>query len=96
MAHPTVMTYHHVASLPPPNRSCLEMTARMNNIANTVAATTILTDLGTSQMPACTQTRGIMTTLMRSSTAAQSVVITMRMMRRTTVSSQMEAARPVV
>lgn len=81
-----------------PNRSCLETTARTSNTVNTVntvAATTTLNDQGTSRTPACTRTRGTTITPMRSSTAAQSTAIEMRMKTMMTgATGQMEEARP--
>lgn len=55
------------------------MTVRMSNTVNTVAATSTQIVLETIQMPACTQIRGTMTTLMQSSIVDQSKAIKMRM-----------------
>lgn len=73
------------------------MTVRMSNTVNTVAAISTLIDRGTSQMPACTQIRGTMTTLMQSSTADQSEAIkTMMKMTRMRATGQMGEAQLAV
>lgn len=73
------------------------MTVRMSNTVNIVAATSTLIDQGTSQMPACTQIRGTMTTLMQSSTVDQSEAIKTRMRMMTMwATGQMEEAQLVV
>lgn len=77
-----------------PNRSCSETTVRMSNTVNTVAATTTQSDQGTSRTSACTPTRVTTTTLMQSSTVAQSTAIKMRMKtRRKGATGQMEEAQ---
>lgn len=79
------------------NRSCLEMTVRMSNTVNTVAAISTLIGRGTSQMPACARIRGTMTTLMQSNTVDQSEAIKTRMkMTRMRATGQMGEARLAV
>lgn len=73
------------------------MTVRMSNTVNTVAAFSTLIDQGTSQMSACTQIRGTMTTLMQSSTVDQREAIKMRMkMMRMWATGQMGEAQLAV
>lgn len=79
------------------DRSCLEMTVRMSNTVNTVAAISTLIGRGTSQMPACTRIRGTTTTLMQSNTVDRSEAIKTRMkMTRMRATGQMGEAQLAV
>lgn len=66
-------------------------------MSSTVAAISTLIDQGTSQMPACTQIRGTMTTLMQSSTVDRIEAIMTRMkMTRMGATGQMGEAQLAV